>query len=77
MNGDTLQYMLDNANVPLKERSDWPLSSFDANDWAEAFIATYEKADDDFLTVDTMRAWFANALMRGYDQGVAAAKCFV
>jgi hypothetical protein len=29
-NGDHLQYEIDNANTPLRERSDWPLPSFDA-----------------------------------------------
>ena len=73
-NGDHAQYEIDNANTPPKERSDWPLPSFDAKDWAEAFcrrfiVSTrdgYDTAlvDDD---IGLMTTWFANALMRGYD----------
>ena len=36
-NGDQLKYEIDNANVPPEQRSDWPLPSFDARDWAKAF----------------------------------------
>ena len=53
---------------PDNERPDWPLPSFDARDWAKAFLDAFENGDDQFLTEDTMVGWFANALMRGYDQ---------
>ena len=46
----------------------WPYPSFDASDWAEEFrrIAIelgYSDMDEDWLI-----GWFANALMRGYDE---------
>jgi flagellar biosynthesis/type III secretory pathway protein FliH len=59
--------------VDPKDRSDWPLPSFDARDWAKSFMDTYEKAGDDFFTEDVMVGWFANALMRGYDEGFSRA----
>lgn len=62
-NGDHAEYEIENANVPPKERSDWPLPSFDARDWAEAFCKRYPVMEQ-----DVMVGWFANALMRGYDE---------
>lgn len=58
---------------PDNERPDWPLPSFDAKDWAEAFckIATdlgYRDAEGKPIDEGWMIAWFANSLMRGYDQ---------
>mgnify|MGYP001569090777 CR=1 FL=1 len=72
-NGDHAQYEIDNANTPPKERSDWPLPSFDAKDWAEAFCKIANEhgvVDRDGKPLDEgwMIAWFANALMRGYDE---------
>lgn len=63
MNGDQFQYEIDNAGVPLEHRTDYPFCSFDANDWAKAFVL--QNPEFDF---DLARAWFANALMRGYDE---------
>jgi hypothetical protein len=72
MNGDRLAYELEHANTPLRERSDWPLPSFDARDWAEAFCKVCtEKGFDPVKDEDWVMGWFANALMRGYDQGRA------
>lgn len=75
-NGDHAQYEIDNANVPPKERPDWPLPSFDARDWAESFckIANgfgFKDAEGKPLAEDWMVTWFANALMRGFDEGCA------
>lgn len=69
-NGDHAEFEREWAagGRPAHERPDWPLPSFDARDWAKAFLKAYEKGGDDFLTEDTMIGWFANALMRGYDQ---------
>jgi hypothetical protein len=72
-NGDHLQYEIDNADTPPKERCDWPLPSFDARDWAEAFckIATelgYRDAEGKPVDEGWMIGWFANALMRGFDE---------
>lgn len=48
---------------PDHERPDWPLPSFDATDWAKAFCKLNPSMDEGLMI-----AWFANALMRGYDQ---------
>ena len=66
MNGDRLEYELANTGIPSAQRSDWPLPSFDARDWAAAFCARNPGADE-----SVMIGWFANALMRGFDEGVA------
>jgi len=48
---------------PSRDDPNWPLPSFDARDWAEAFHKMYPSVpEDEALT------WFANALMRGYDE---------
>ena len=62
-NGDHLEFEKEYENVPPKERPDLPLPSFDARDWAEAFCKRNPSID-----YGLMLAWFANALMRGYDQ---------
>jgi hypothetical protein len=76
LNGDHAQFEIDNANTPAKERSDWPLPSFDAQDWAEAFckIATdlgYKDAGGMPVDEGWMIGWFAAALMRGFDEATA------
>ena len=50
---------------PQAHRDDpnWPLPSFDARDWAQAFCKQYPQ-----MAEDVMLTWFANALMRGYDE---------
>lgn len=63
-NGDHMQYEIDNANTPAKERADWPLPSFSCKDWAEAFNKRHPS-----ISVDDALPWFACALMRGYDEG--------
>jgi hypothetical protein len=63
LNGDHAEFELEHANTPPEQRPDWPLPSFDARDWAKAFCDRNPNADE-----ETMVAWFANALMRGYDE---------
>lgn len=63
LNGDQAQYEIDNKDVPPRERSDWPLPSFDARDWAEAFCKQHPTMD-----LEVMIGWFASALMRGFDE---------
>lgn len=53
----------ESMSEPPKERSDWPSPSFDARDWAEAFCKRNPAVDE-----ETMLGWFANALMRGFDE---------
>jgi hypothetical protein len=66
--GDQLEFEQQHANTPPKERPDWPLPSFDAKDWAEHFCKLNPEMKD---REDLMITWFANALMRGYDEGLA------
>ncbi len=70
MSGDRMAYEIEHKHTPPKERSDWPLPSFDAQDLAEAFVkAANENGWINRIDVEIMRSWFANALMRGYDEG--------
>lgn len=69
--GDQVEFEIEHANTPPKERPDWPLPSFDARDWAEAFCKI-AKAQGHDLDEGWMIAWFANALVRGYDEGVSS-----
>jgi hypothetical protein len=64
LNGDHAEFEREHANTNPKDRPDWPLPSFKAEDWAEAFCKLHPE-----VSVDDALAWFANALMRGYDQG--------
>jgi hypothetical protein len=73
MNGDHAQFEIDHADTHPKDRPDWPLPSFDAVDWSEAFCKIANEhgfADKDGKPIDQgwMTTWFANALMRGFDE---------
>lgn len=73
INGDHAEFEREWAasGRPDHERPDWPLPSFDARDWARAFLAAYQRArerGDLFLEEENLTGWFANALMRGYDE---------
>jgi len=63
LNGDHAEFEREHADTPLEERPDWPLTSFDARDWAKAFCKRWPGVDE-----ATMITWFASALMRGYDE---------
>ena len=63
-NGDHAEFEREHTNTPLKERPDWPLPSFDARDWAEAFCERFPA-----VPMSDVITWMANALMRGYDEG--------
>lgn len=82
LNGDHAEFEREHANTPPQERPDWPLPSFDARDWAAAFCKRFKvtrrtagwreavfaaPVEDE----DLMVTWFANALMRGYDEHAA------
>lgn len=62
-NGDHAQFEIEHQNTPPQERPDWPLPSFDAKDWAAAFHKRFPVVSED----DAL-GWFANALMRGFDE---------
>lgn len=53
---------------PMAEDPDFT-ESFDARDWAMAFIDTLQRHPMTATDEETMLGWFANALMRGYDTG--------
>ena len=72
LNGDHAEFEAEHINTPLKERPDWPSPSFDAADWAEAFCKiSKEIGFDPDRDKDWVHGWFANALMRGYDEHAA------
>jgi len=48
--------------------SDNVIGSFDAQHWAAAFLDTLRKNPDIIIDHELMHVWFANALMRGYDE---------
>lgn len=62
-NGDHMQFEIDHANTPKEQRPDWPLPSFDAMDWANAFHKRFPT-----VSVEDALSWFAPALMRGFDE---------
>ena len=67
-NGDHAEFEAMHANTRPEDRPDWPLPSFDARDWAAAFCKIHPEADE-----SVMLGWFANALMRGFDEGQSKA----
>lgn len=44
------------------------LKSFDARDWAKAFVAHAKQIPELATDEEAMTTWFANALMRGFDE---------
>lgn len=73
MNGDHAEFEQEWAGKDPKTRPDWPLPSFDAKDWAEAFckelqIVSREAARPVDDQMGVMISWFANALIRGWDE---------
>lgn len=68
MNGDHMAFEIEHANTKPEDRPDWPLPSFDAQDWAKAFNDTLVKNGQQPLDPGLMIAWFANSLMRGFDE---------
>lgn len=71
--GDQIEFEREHANTAPEDRPDWPLPSFDATDWAKCFckIATnlgYKDAEGGPIDEGWMIGWFANALMRGFDE---------
>jgi len=53
---------------PSRDDPHWPLPSFDARDWAQAFNETAVKLGGTAMDEGWLIGWFANALMRGYDE---------
>ena len=44
------------------------IGQFDATIWAEEFTKTVKEKPDIATDIDTMRGWFANSIMAGYDR---------
>lgn len=51
------------------ERTIDPLLTIDAKLWADEFMATKQRLGDAEFDHAMMLGWFANAIMRGYDEG--------
>lgn len=68
-NGDHAEFEIEHAPTKPEDRPDWPLPSFDARDWAKAFCKIAKANGHGDLDEGWMTSWFANALMRGYDEG--------
>lgn len=45
------------------------LESFDARDWANSFNEVLVEKGEQPFDPEWLTGWFANALMRGYDEG--------
>lgn len=72
---NTTQYHFDRAEKLSKRPNPVsPLDSFDARDWAKEFMRCNNGLSGPFVSShvrvdeETMVGWFANALMRGYDE---------
>lgn len=50
-------------------KEDILIGQFDASVWAEEFVKTVKRKPKIATDEDTMRGWFANAIMAGYDKG--------
>lgn len=53
---------------PSRDDPNWPLPSFDARDWAQAFCEIAARNGHPGIDEGWMIGWFANALMRGFDE---------
>lgn len=62
----------DAATAESTRDPNWPLPSFDACDWAAEFCRIAKERGHD-LDEGWMISWFANALMRGWDEREARA----
>lgn len=69
----TARFMLSLVNALLAAADEKPLDtaftqSFEARDWATAFVKHVERNPSIATDPDTMLGWFANAIMRGFDE---------
>jgi hypothetical protein len=65
--GTTVASALPSVRRPLPTGAEI-LKSFDARDWAKAFVAHVHQIPSIATDEETMSGWFANALMRGFDE---------
>jgi hypothetical protein len=73
LNGDHAEFEAEWEGRDPKDRPDWPVPSFDARDWAEHFMKLFGERKDE-IDESLMLGWFANTLMRGYDEGRARSR---
>jgi hypothetical protein len=59
------------AVSPPTQSSTWPYESFDAREWAAAFLEIHPQCG---VAHEVLVGWFANALMRGYDEHAAISR---
>jgi hypothetical protein len=57
-----------NLGLPWLPKDFNVLLSFDSQHWAAAFLQTLRENPEIVIDHDLMVCWFANALMRGYDE---------
>ena len=72
--------MTDNDDLPgmlalaeVVRRAGWP-NTMDAQTWVAAWMLQLKKTPDIFKDEGTMLAWFASALIVGYDTAMLRAK---
>jgi hypothetical protein len=65
---DGMAAYMDAIHNPNPIDPNWPLPSFDARDWAQAFCKTASNLGHEGIDEAWMVGWFANALMRGFDE---------
>jgi len=66
-NGENVETWCPTCNAP-PTRDDAFAQSFDARDWAAAFVRHVVKTPSIATDEGTMATWFANSIMRGYDE---------
>ena len=59
---------LEKQKLAARPNSVSPLDSFDSRDWAKEFMSRFRGLTGSFIDEELMVGWFANALMRGYDE---------
>lgn len=57
-----------NLGLPWVPEDFDPFKSFDAQLWAASFLNTLREHPEIIIDHDLMVSWFANALMRGYEE---------
>lgn len=65
--GETSRLTPDQTREKFSSDQNWPLQSFDAQDWAKAFMAKFGDKREQ-IDEGLMLSWFASALMRGWDE---------
>ena len=66
--GEAARLSPEELRAKYRDDPNWPIQSFDARDWAEKFSKLTGMDEAWALT------WFANALMRGFDEGMMRAR---